>query len=349
LNSPRADEFEVSAEAEACHGRYSTVLAGTSDREGSTVECDLINTDELSKVGLVIPTLNAGARWILCLDAIKRQSLQPHRLLVVDSASTDRTTEFAQSAGFEIVRINRSEFNHGGTRQWAVDYLSDCNIIVFLTQDAIAAARDTLTEIVRCFDDPTVAVAYGRQLPHRGATPIESHAREFNYGPRTLKKDAAAAKQLGTKVFFCSNSFAAYRRSILLELGGFNANLILGEDMEFAARAIKKGYVNVYCATAPVFHSHDYTMAQIVERYFDIGVFDERNSWMREQFGSHRGEGLRFIASELRYLTMHAPWEIPRALIQTAGKLVGYRLGRLERLLPTGIKRRLSMLPSYWR
>jgi rhamnosyltransferase len=324
-------------------------LEGTSDQERSTFERDLINTEKASKVGLVVPTLNAGARWTHCLYAIKSQSLQPHRLLVVDSASTDRTTELAQSAGFEVVRINRSQFNHGGTRQWAVEYLSDCNIIVFLTQDAIAAARDTLAEIVRCFDDPAVAVAYGRQLPHEGATPIESHAREFNYGPRTFKKDAAAAKQLGTKVFFCSNSFAAYRRSILLKLGGFNANLILGEDMEFAARAIMNGYANVYCATAPVFHSHDYTMAQIVERYFDIGVFDERNTWMREQFGSHRGEGLRFIASELRYLAVHAPLEIPRALLQTAGKLLGYRLGRLDRLLPTGIKRRLSMMPSYWR
>jgi rhamnosyltransferase len=309
----------------------------------------LNNAEKVSKVGLVIPTLNAGARWIHCLDAIKSQSFQSQRLLVVDSASTDGTTDLAQSAGFEIVRINRSQFSHGGTRQWAVEYLSDCNIIVFLTQDAIPAARDTLAEIVRCFDDPAVAVAYGRQLPHLGATPIESHARVFNYGPRTFKKDAAAAKQLGTKVFFCSNSFAAYSRSILLELGGFNANLILGEDMEFAARAIKKGYANVYCASAPVFHSHDYTMAQIVERYFDIGVFDQKNRWMHENFGSHRGEGLRFIASELRYLATNAPLEIPRSLFQTAGKLVGYRLGRLERFLPTALKRKLSMLPSYWR
>jgi rhamnosyltransferase len=309
----------------------------------------LINTEKVLKVGLVIPTLNAGARWILCLDAIKSQSMQPQRLLVVDSESIDRTTAIAHSAGFEIVRITRSQFNHGGTRQWAVEYLSDCNIIVFLTQDAIAAARDTLAEIVHCFDDPTVAVAYGRQLPHLGATPIESHARIFNYGPQTLKKNTAAAKHLGTKAFFCSNSFAAYSRSILLDLGGFRRDLILGEDMEFAARAIKAGYSNVYCATAPVYHSHDYTLAQIVERYFDLGVFDEKNPWMREQFGSHRGEGLRFIASELRYLAMNAPLEIPRALIQTAGKLVGYRLGRLESLLPMVLKRKLSMLPSYWR
>lgn len=277
------------------------------------------------------------------------QSLRPRRLLIIDSGSTDQTPALAQSAGFEVVRIDRSQFNHGGTRQFAVEYLSDCSIVVFLTQDAIPAARDTLAEIVRCFDDDLVAVAYGRQLPHKAAAPIEAHARVFNYGPRSMKKDSAAAGQLGSKVFFCSNSFAAYRRSTLIELGGFRSDLILGEDMELAARAIKAGYVNEYCATAPVFHSHEYTLVQTVERYFDLGVFDARNPWMRRQFGSHRGEGLRFIASELRYLAMRAPLEIPRALIQTTGKLVGYRLGQLERLLPIRLKRKLSMMPNYWR
>jgi len=254
----------------------------------------------------------------------------------------------AKGAGFEVISIAQSQFNHGGTRQWAMEYLSDCVIIVFLTQDAILAARDSIAEIVRCFDDPMVAVAYGRQLPHAGATPIETHARLFNYGAKSQKKDSAAATSLKSKVFFCSNSFAAYRRSTVMELGGFRRDLIMGEDMEFAARAVKQGYANVYCATAPVFHSHDYTVWQTVERYFDIGVFDDKNAWMREQFGSHKGEGMRFIKSELNYLTTHAPGQIPRALLQTLAKIAGYQLGRHQRLLPVRLKRKISMLPSYW-
>jgi rhamnosyltransferase len=247
------------------------------------------------------------------------------------------------------LRISRSEFNHGGTRQSAVEYLNDCDIVVFLTQDAIPATRTTFEEIVRCFDDPDVAVAYGRQLPHEGATPIEAHARTFNYAPQTLKKDAASAKQLGSKVFFCSNSFAAYRRSILLKLGGFRRDLILGEDMEFAARAITAGYAIVYCATAQVYHSHNYNVVETFRRYFDIGVFDDTNSWMRERFGSHGGEGIRFIASEWRYLSVHARSQIPKAWLLTFVKLLGYRLGRLEWLFPARMKRKLSMQSSYWR
>jgi len=282
------------------------------------------------------------------LAAINGQGLTPDRRLIIDSSSTDETKQLALAAGFEVVGISRSEFNHGGTRQWAAEYLSDCDIVVYLTQDAILAASDALAEIIRCFEDSEVALAYGRQLPHSNSTAIEAHARIFNYGARTLKKNAETARQFGSKVFFCSNSFAAYRRSTLLELGGFNRDLILGEDMEYAARAIAAGYTSVYCATATVFHSHDYTMRQIFTRYFDIGVFDGAHSWMRDRFGGHKGEGRRFVASELEYLRRHAPLQIPRALFQVAAKMGGYRVGRLERFLPKRVKRKISMFPAYW-
>jgi rhamnosyltransferase len=335
----------------------SCLLNGRSGNPGVVVELQKYVIREPAsakskhpgKIGLVVPTLNAGKRWGECLKGIQTQSLRPGRLLVIDSGSTDETVSAARSSGFEIIEIERSQFNHGGTRQWAVEYLDDCEVVVFLTQDAVLAHPHSLLEILGCFHDPRVAVAYGRQLPHMNATAIEAHARIFNYGPSSLKKDAIEARMIGTKVFFCSNSFAAYCRSILLLLGGFRDDLILGEDMEFAGRAVKAGYVNYYCASAEVYHSHDYTVLQTLERYFDLGVFDHRNRWMREEFGSHRGEGLRFITSELQYLARRAPLQIPRAMLQTTGKLVGYKLGRFERFLPKAVKKKLSMMPNYWR
>lgn len=301
------------------------------------------------RVGLIIPTLNGGKRWKECVDAIEAQVRKPDRVLVVDSSSDDSTVAVARDAGFEVTSIRRSEFSHGGTRQWAAELLVDCSIVVLLTQDAILADKEALADLVRSFDEPAVAVAYGRQLPHKQAGAIEAHARIFNYGMTSRKKNRAAVLELGSKSYFCSNSFAAYRRSVLLALGGFRRDLILAEDAEFAARAIDAGYENFYCAKAAVHHSHDYTTLQQLARYFDLGVFDARNSWMKKRFGSHGGEGLRFVNSELSYLATHAPLQIPRALLQTMAKVVGYRLGCAERMLPNRLKRLLSMSPAYWR
>lgn len=297
---------------------------------------------------MVIPTLNAGHRWQACLAGVAKQTLSLQRRLVVDSASTDDTVSLAEHAGFEVKRIRRSEFNHGGTRQWAAEYLDNCDILVFLTQDAILESSESLMNIARCFNDPRVAVAYGRQFPHQGAKPMEAHARQFNYGDTDQRKDLAACAALGAKVFFCSNSFAAYRRSLLLRLGGFRKDLILGEDMEFAARAVKAGFVNVYSASATASHSHDYSLLEQFRRYFDIGVFDARNKWMREDFGSHRGEGLRFVKSELRYLRTAAPLQIPRAMLHTGAKLLGHQLGLREESVPLWAKKRMSMSRGYW-
>jgi rhamnosyltransferase len=302
------------------------------------------------RVALVIPTLNAGSRWIECLEGIKRQTLLPHRLLNIDSESTDETTARARDAGFEVVCIRRSDFNHGGTRQWAIEYLDDCEIMLFLTQDAVPATVDAFERIVECFSDPRVAVAYGRQIPHAGATLLESHARVFNYGPQSLKKDIASATEIGAKVFFCSNSFAAYSRSVSLQLGGFRRDLILGEDMEFAARAIDAGFINAYCAAAVVRHSHDYRVMQQVGRYFDLGVFDSKVPWMREKFGSHNRQGAKFALSEVNFLFANRGLSaIPRALLQTIAKLVGYRLGRMHEFVPSALKRKLTTVPNYWR
>jgi rhamnosyltransferase len=95
-------------------------------------------------------------------------------------------------------------------------------------------------------------------------------------------------------------------------------------------------------------HSHDYTLAQAVARYFDIGVFYAENSAMQREFGSNGGEGARFLRSELAYLAHHSPFSIPRALTLTAAKLLGYRLGRMHRMLPIALKRRLSQFTGYW-
>lgn len=304
---------------------------------------------KMTAIGVVVPTLNAGELGRACFAAVAEQSCSVRRRLVIDSASTDTTVAQARDAGFEVMSIARADFNHGGTRQFAAEILADCDIIVFLTQDAVLVNRDALAELVGCFDAPRVALAYGRQLPHKEATPIEAHARIFSYGSETQINDLAAIPRRGAKAFFCSNSFAAYRRSILFELGGFRRDLILGEDAEFAARAIKAGYVSVYCATAQVRHSHNYTISEIFWRYFDTGVFHARNPWMREEFGSYGGEGIRFVLSELQFLAKRAPLQIPRALAQTLAKITGYQLGRREKIIPKRFKPWLSMTPGYWR
>ncbi|WP_183973038.1 glycosyltransferase family 2 protein [Tunturiibacter gelidoferens] len=296
---------------------------------------------------VVVPTLNAAEDWSR-LTAPLLGCIPADRVLILDSSSTDETANLATAAGFRVQVIARSEFNHGGTRQLAVELLPDAEILVFLTQDVELAEADDINRLLEALIDPTVAAAFGRQLPRRGATPSEAHARLYNYPAQSDMRTLASREKLGFKTIFISNSFAAYRRVALMAVGGFPRDVIFGEDTITAARMLLAGWKIAYVAEAMVYHSHSYTWEQEFRRYFDIGVLHQRESWILREFGGAGGEGGRFVRSELRYLWPRYWWAIPSALVRTAAKWMGYRLGRIESRLSLESKRRLSMNRQFW-
>src|SRR5690606_13787757 len=137
----------------------------------------------MPQIGLIVPTLNAGSLWQSWLAAFDRQTRKPDRLLVIDPSSSDNPVARARSHGFEVQVIAKADFNHGGTRQFGIGLMPEAEIIVFLTQDALLADPDAIERLLEPFADDRVGAAYGRQLPHRDATPIGAHARLFNYPP----------------------------------------------------------------------------------------------------------------------------------------------------------------------
>lgn len=299
-------------------------------------------------VCVVVPTRNPGGRWLQWLEALRRQ--QPAvSSLVVDSCSDDGTNFTSLPTGSRCIQIPAASFNHGGTRNLSLQHLPPATeVVVFMTQDALLTEPDAVQKLMSVFDDPTVACAFGRQLPHSDATPLAAHARLFNY-PETSRVVSFADKdRLGLKTCFMSNSFAAYRVADLSAVGGFPSNVILGEDMAVTARLLLEGKRVAYQADACAYHSHNYTPLEDFRRYFDTGVFHAREQWLLDAFGGANGEGLRFVKSEQRYLLENAPWLIPSALLRTVLKLVGYRLGRAEAGLPLALKRRLSMFSGFW-
>jgi len=302
----------------------------------------------MNKVGLIVPTLNAGESWKDWLDAFERQTRKPDCLLVIDSSSSDGTAALARAHGFAVRTIRKADFNHGGTRQWGLGLLPEVEFVVFMTQDALLASPAALERLLAAFEDNQVGAAYGRQLPHRGAGPIAAHARLFNYPPEGQVRSLEDRARYGIKTAFISNSFAAYRRSALAQAGGFPADTIMNEDTHVAGKLLVLGWKIAYCADAKVRHSHDYGYLDEFKRYFDIGVFHARSPWLRRLLGGASGEGRRFVKSEMRYLLNHAPWLIPSALLRTGLKWLGFGMGSLHPALPEALNRRFSLHRAYW-
>ena len=300
------------------------------------------------RVVLLVPTCNAGPRWADFLQALQAQ--QPRwRTVVIDSESDDGTAEQAQATGWQVQRVARAGFNHGRTRQQAIEHhAADADWVVFMTQDAVLAEPQSIARLLQAFNDPRVAAAYGRQLPHPEASAIAAHARLFNYPAHSETRTLQDVPRMGLKTCFLSNSFAAYRVGALREVGGFASDLILAEDMHLAARLLQAGHALRYQAEAIVYHSHNYSLLEEFQRYFDTGVFHAQQAWLTEAFGGAGREGLKFLRSEMLHLLRHAPWRVPEAAIRTVLKALAYRLGRAHARLPRAWRQPLSLHKGFW-
>lgn len=296
-------------------------------------------------ISVVIPTYNASRYLDAQLRALRTQTVKDVDILVIDSSSSDGTLDIAKRHAIEIVTIPKEDFDHGGTRTLAGKTRSTGEVVVYLTQDALPCNEKAIEILIRpLLADQQCGAAFGRQIPYQNATPFAQHLRLFNYPAQSYIRTFADRTALGIRAAFCSNSFAAYRRDALEDVGWFAKNLLLAEDIHVCARMLKKGYRLQYVADSVVHHSHNYSMAQEFKRYFDLGVFFEKQRWLLEEFGRPEGEGIRFVQSELSYLASHGLIHLlPVSMVRAAAKLIGYRLGHYYRHLPQAILRRVSM------
>ncbi|WP_237932764.1 glycosyltransferase family 2 protein [Buttiauxella sp. S19-1] len=298
---------------------------------------------------VIIPTYNGGELFNKCLQAIAEQDIQPDKILIIDSSSSDNTVDIAGEYTRHIHIIPAEQFNHGGTRNKAAQLVSEFDFLVFLTQDAILNSPKELGNIISFFGaDEDISAVCGRQLPHHDANPLAQHARYFNYPNQSKIKTRKDISVMGVKAAFMSNSFSAYRTIDLLSIGGFPLDTILAEDMYVAAKFLLNGKKVGYCAEARVRHSHNYSFLQEFKRYFDTGVFHSTEHWIQNDFGRLSGEGKRFVISEFKYLLKHNPVWIPVALLYTGAKFLGFKIGSHWQALPKTWLPRLSMYKNYW-
>jgi rhamnosyltransferase len=303
---------------------------------------------DYSDLAIVIPTLNPGRHAKELLRALQAQAVDFGKVYIIDSQSDDGSMDLFRAAGCIVHVIGRDKFDHGGTRNLGLDMSHRSKVVLFLTQDAMPSGAAMLDQLLLPFQDPQIALVCGRQIARDGAGSIEAHARHFNYPSESNERSMPGARALGIKAVFNSNSFAAYRRDALAAVGGFPTQIIMGEDQAAAAKLLMAGWTIAYQAAACVKHSHPYSVAQEFSRYFDIGIFHEQQRALFAPFGAVGSEGFRYVESELRYLLLKTPLQIPEAVLRTMAKLAGYKLGSWYRSLPNAVCRSFSMNKGFF-
>ncbi len=307
------------------------------------------DTSSLPTISIIIPTRNGAETLAELLAMISLQTLSFLEVLVVDSSSNDASVKIAKKSGAQVTVIQPTEFDHGGTRT-ILSRQAKGEFLVFLTQDAIPVSKDAVEKLIMpMVSDQKVAVTYGRQVPDFHANDFAAHLRQFNYPARSSLRAFEDREKYGIKTVFVSNSFAAYRKTMLAEVDYFKNGLIFGEDTCTVGRLLVQGHKIAYVSDAAVYHSHNYSYVEEFRRSFDIGVLHTTEQWLLDTFGKAEGQGMKYILSELSYLLKEKKiMLLPASVVRICLKFLGYKLGRNFKHIPRGVIPFCSMHRLWW-
>ena len=312
-------------------------------------------------IDVIIPAYKPDKTFENLISRLQKQTVKPRKILVVNTGEDywnqgdfDKTPFLSESAsGIEmrVVHVREEEYDHGGTRKMMAG-MSDADILLFMTQDAMPADTHLLEQFQKIFQNAQetgIAAAYARQLPSADCHLMERYTRQFNYPPESRIKSREDLSELGIKTYFCSNVCAAYLRSVYEQLGGFEERTIFNEDMIFAGKLIQNGYKVAYAADAKVIHSHNYNGKQQFQRKFDLAVSQTEHPEIFEGIKSEK-EGIRLVGETAGFLLKEGkPWMIIRLFVISACKYAGYKLGRNYQRLPKWMILKCTSNRKYWK
>ena len=294
----------------------------------------------------VIPTYRPGPELDELLARLAAQRYPLRRIRLINTEESLFGSHVLPE-GTVVEHIRKEEFDHGATRDRGMRE-ADADLVVFLTQDAMPADELLTERLAACFEDETVASAYGRQLPKPGCRASEAVTRRYNYPEESFTKTKDDLPRLGFKTYFCSDVCSCLRRGVYLALGGFPHRTLFNEDMIYAAKVIGAGYGIRYCAEARVYHSHNYSGREQYRRNFDNAV---SQTDCPEVFASvpAESEGVRMVKRAAADLCREGKWyAVPELVWQSACKFLGFKAGRRYRAMSRRAILRRTSDASYW-
>ncbi len=208
------------------------------------------------KCSIVIRAYNEERHIGRLLEGIRQQTVKDVDVVLVDSGSTDATVTIAREAGARIVHILPADFTFGRSLNLGLAAVS-AHLVVIASAHIYPVYPDWLERLLAPFEDPRIALVYGKQ---RGEADAQFSEQQIftRWFP-----EASTAWQTHP---FCNNANAAIRRS-LWQAMPFDETLTGLEDLAWGKGVLAQGHGISYSAEAEVVHVHAESPAGVQNRY----------------------------------------------------------------------------------
>ena len=321
------------------------------------------------RVSVIVVT--AGRRQCLpaCIDSLQRQTYRPLEIVIVVGPSTDGTIDYVRSLDdvkhCQVDKLNISHARNQGLRE------ASGEIIAFIDDDAVAHPF-WVQDLIATFEQEGLdcggvgGCVINEHAPGRPLQAFNNTIDDLGWPDEITLASGQHNDPQGTRFNYLMGTNMAFRRSVLIEIGGFDETYIyVYDDADTAVEVIKRGYRLLHHRRAIVYHfpamSHNrkgpYDVNHFVNVYSQI-YFSMKHSG-RSNWASLLGV-TRSVARRLRdfaSLVAHGHIGLPKASIFTVqvfrGLVAGYLKGRAYRkngraasLAMTSVKPFRSLLRS---
>ncbi len=219
-------------------------------------------------VSIIIPVRNRPDDIEACLQSVGELDYPDDRLevIVVDDASDDQTPDVVSRFPVRLIRLKqhkRASFcrNHAA-RQARGDLLA------FIDSDCLADSA-WLRELVPAFKDAQLGALGGMVDGYFNVNGLDRYEKARSslsvstWFRRSQKNDP---------FFYLPACNLVVRRRLFQDIGGFNEELVVGEDVDLSWRIRHRGYHIEFRPQGRVYHKHRNRVFSFCRRRFDYGT-----------------------------------------------------------------------------
>tara|TARA_R110002072_G_scaffold1989_3_gene16442 strand:+ start:3324 stop:4895 length:1572 start_codon:yes stop_codon:yes gene_type:complete len=212
-----------------------------------------------AKASLIIRTFNEEKHIGKLLSEISRQQTTfPYEVIIVDSGSNDRTLDIVSEFETKLIKITPEQFTFGFSLNVGID-AAEGDYCIMTSAHCYPSTVHWIENIVKPFEEnDNCAIVYGKQLG----------IDETKYSEQQIfSRWFPELSNNKTNLPFCNNANCAIRKSDWVTRK-FDEELTGLEDLDYARHFHNMKKDIAYRADAGVYHIHDETPKQIMNRYY---------------------------------------------------------------------------------
>lgn len=198
-------------------------------------------------VSIIIPTLNRGELLKQTLKSVFRQSYKNFEVIVIDDYSNDNTGKllepFLKKDNFVYLRKNIKK-NISRSRNFGIK-IAEGDLIAFLDSDDLWFPKKLEKQVAKFKENPKAWLVYSDGITFYNYGKIKPH--RYILGPAYTGKVFNKLYHQGN---FIPTSSILVKKCVLDDIGDFDENLAVNEDVDLLLRICHKYEID--CVSEPL-------------------------------------------------------------------------------------------------